>query len=125
LQNNTQVVINENNCSFFQNKEEILDVKVSVAQVLKETSNLTMDTMEGNETEKEILISLLFLMVLSGMLAIISNGMVILAHLKSRKRIFERPIVSLAWVDVLTGCVGTPLVCCIYYNKCKFELRIL
>ena len=73
-------------------------------------------------TELEILIFLLSLMAMSGLLSIISNGMVILAHLKSRKGIFERSIVSLACVDILTGFIGTPLVCCIYYYQCKLLL---
>ena len=87
-----------------------------------ETNNITI--YDEKETEKEVLIVLLSLMALSGLLAILSNGMVIYFALKSRKRIFERSIVSLAWVDVLTGCIGTPLVCCIYYYQCKSILLL-
>ena len=58
-------------------------------------------------------------MFFSGVLAIISDGMVILAHFKYRQGIFERSIVSLALVDVLTRLVGTPIVCCIYHFQCK------
>ena len=78
------------------------------------------DEASGEEgTNLTFLIFLLSLMYLSGVLSIISNGMVILAHFKNRQGIFERSIVSIASVDVLTGLVGTPIVCCIYYFQCK------
>ena len=76
--------------------------------------------LSGEEgTNLTFLIFLLCVMFLSGVLAIFSNGMVILAHFKYRQGIFERSIVSLAWVDLLTGMIGTPIVCCIYYFQCK------
>ena len=71
------------------------------------------------ETNLTFLIFLLLVLFISGVLAISSNGMVILAHFKHRQGIFERSIVSLAWVDLLTGMIGTPIVCAIYYFQCK------
>ena len=79
----------------------------------------TDDMSREEGTNLPFLIFLLSVMFLSGVLAIFFNGMVILAHFKNRKGMFERSIVSLASVDVLTGLVGTPIVCCIYYFPCK------
>jgi hypothetical protein len=85
-----------------------------------QNDTLNSEEMSGKEeTEPLLLIFLLSVMFLSGVLAIFSNGMVILAHFKNRKGIFERSIVSLACVDVLTGMIGTPIVCAIYYFQCK------
>ena len=78
---------------------------------------------EGRGTTDPALVTvLLSVMTLSGVLAIISNGLVILAHFKCRRGMFERSIVSLAWVDVLTGLLMTPIVFCIYYYQCKGPL---
>ena len=79
----------------------------------------TNELSDEERTNLPFLIFLLLVMFLSVLLGIFSNGMVILAHFKYRQGIFERSIVSLAWVDVLTGLVGTPIVCFIYYFQCK------
>ena len=118
VENDTSLTNVKNNCYFLFDGEEAEDVEVSDARVINVTGNVTYYT-NGTKENRTILVFLLSLMALSGMLAIISNVMVILTDLKSRKQIFERPLVSLAWVDVLTGCIGTPLVCCIYYFQCK------
>ena len=66
-----------------------------------------------------VLIPLLSVLSLSGILSILSNMVVILAHNKHRRGMFERPILSLACVDIATGVLSTPIVFSIYYFKCK------
>ena len=75
-----------NNSYLLSDNEEAQVVQVSDAHVINETDKLTSDpdTIASKESEQEILIFLLSLMALSGLLAIISNGMVILADVKSR-----------------------------------------
>eukprot|EP00092_Neocalanus_flemingeri_P033874 GFUD01036836.1.p1 GENE.GFUD01036836.1~~GFUD01036836.1.p1 ORF type:complete len:583 (-),score=130.25 GFUD01036836.1:172-1920(-) len=69
---------------------------------------------------------LLTVMSLSGFLTIISNSTVIYVGLKTSKKVFEKPILSLACVDILTGIICTPSVCLIYYYKyvgCEDDLK--
>jgi hypothetical protein len=73
----------------------------------------TYEMSDEEGTNLPFLIFLLSVIFLSGVLAIFFNGMVILAHFKNRTGIFERSIVSLTSIDVLTGLVGTHIVCCI------------
>ena len=54
-------------------------------------------------------------MGLSGLLAILSNSVVLYVGLRVKRRMFERSILSLACVDLLTGVVCTPMVLLTYY----------
>ena len=62
-----------------------------------------------------LLYFLLVVMSLSGFLTIISNSTVIYVSAKTSKKMFEKSILSLAFVDLLTGIICTPSVCLIYY----------
>ena len=121
IENETATANNDTNNETLTNNSNLLSDYDKYFSDESDNWTSDPDAIASGESEQEILIFLLTLMALSGLLAIISNGMVILADVKSRKQIFERPIVSLAWVDVLTGCIGTPLVCCIYYYQCKYR----
>ena len=58
---------------------------------------------------------LLAVMAISGLLAVLSNSVVIYVGLWVKKDLFEPAILSLAFADLLTGLVCTPIVCVIYY----------
>ena len=57
---------------------------------------------------------LIAVMAVSGFLTIITNSVVISIGVNARK-IFEKSIMSLAFVDILTRIIYTPSVCLIYY----------
>ena len=88
--------------------------------------NLTLLDNDLNENiehdpDTELMIILICMLGLSGLLAIISNMLVIIANHKHRSntKMFDRALISLAWLDVLTGLLGTPIICCIYYYHCE------
>ena len=58
---------------------------------------------------------LVVVMTLSGVLTILSNSAVIYVGFNTRNRVFEKSVLSLAFVDLLTGLVCTPWVSVIYY----------
>jgi len=60
---------------------------------------------------------LLIVMGLSGLLTVLSNGFVLYVGLRVKKKLFEKPILSLAFVDFLTGIICTPVVILTYYFK--------
>jgi len=60
---------------------------------------------------------LLIVMGLSGLLTLVSNGFVLYVGLRVKKRLFEKPILSLAFVDFLTGIICTPVVILTYYFR--------
>ena len=83
------------------------------------TSNDETELISNTSVSLMVLLPLLSLLTLCGILSILSNSLVIMANNKHSRRIFDRPILSLAWVDILTGVISTPIVCTIYYYKCK------
>ena len=58
---------------------------------------------------------LIAVMAVSGFLTIITNSVVISIGVNARNKIFEKSILSLAFVDILAGIIYTPSVCLIYY----------
>ena len=62
-----------------------------------------------------LLYFLLAVMAVSGFLTIITNSVVIYVGVNASKKMFERSILSLAFVDILTGIICTPSVCLTYY----------
>ena len=62
-----------------------------------------------------LLYFLLAVMAVSGFLTIITNSMVIYVGVNANKKMFEKSILSLAFVDILTGIICTPSVCLTYY----------
>ena len=84
----------------------------------EETASDESDNERLLENNK-VLIVLLSIMAFSGILAIVSNLLVVIAHYKQKQPIFERPLLNLAFHDILTGLLGTPIVCCIYYYQCN------
>ena len=76
-----------------------------------------------NYTNRENLIYfLLAVMALSGFLTVIANITVIYVGFNTSKKIFEKSILSLAFVDLLTGVICTPSVSIIYYHS-KYNLH--
>ena len=63
-----------------------------------------------NETVLKMLIAVV---VVGGILAVLSNMVVLFFGLK--KKVFPAPILTLAFNDLLTGLLGTPFVMAIYY----------
>ena len=55
------------------------------------------------------------LLALCGLLAAVTNGAVLLVGITSKKRIFQLPVLSLAFLDLTTGLVCIPLIILIYY----------
>merc|ERR1712004_365525 len=71
---------------------------------------------EEYEVKETVLRALVAIMVFGGILTVLSNMAVIFFGLR-RKRLFPAPILSLAFTDLLTGILATPLVIAIYYTK--------
>ena len=66
--------------------------------------------------KETVLMALIAIMLFGGILAVLSNAVVIVFGLK-KKRIFPAPILSLAFTDLLIGLLVTPLVIAIYYTS--------
>ena len=71
---------------------------------------------EEYEVKETVLRALVAIMVFGGILTVLSNMAVIYFGLR-RKRLFPAPILSLAFTDLLTGILATPLVIVIYYTS--------
>ena len=70
---------------------------------------------DGSEYGEEVLIVFMVLFLLCGLLALLTNGTVLFVGLKSRRKIFGLPVISLAIVDLLTGLVSAPQMATVYY----------
>ena len=68
------------------------------------------------EVKETVLRALIAIMIFSGILTVLSNMAVIFFGLR-RRRLFPTPILSLAFTDLLTGILATPLVIAIYYTS--------
>ena len=76
---------------------------------------------EEYEVKETVLRALVAIMVFGGILTVLSNMAVIFFGLR-RKRLFPAPILSLAFTDLLTGILATPLVIVIYYtSECQVK----
>ena len=63
-----------------------------------------------------VLYVLLTIMLFGGVLAIISNSLVLFVGVRHcQKKLFPPEILSLAVTDLLSGCLGTPSLMAIYY----------
>ena len=71
---------------------------------------------EEYQVKETVLVALSAIMLFGGILAVLSNAVVLVFGLKKRK-IFPAPILSLAFTDLLTGLLVTPLVIAIYYTS--------
>lgn len=71
---------------------------------------------EEYQVKETVLMALIAIMLFGGILAVLSNAVVIVFGLK-KKRIFPAPILSLAFTDLLIGLLVTPLVIAIYYTS--------
>jgi len=67
--------------------------------------------------QSNLLHFLLVVMGFSGFLTVLSNGFVLYVGLRVKKRLFEKPILSLAFVDFMTGIICTPVVILTYYYR--------
>ena len=66
--------------------------------------------------KETVLVALSAIMLFGGILAVLSNAVVLVFGLRKRK-IFPAPILSLAFTDLLSGLLVTPLVIAIYYTS--------
>ena len=66
--------------------------------------------------KETVLRALVAIMVFGGILTVLSNMAVIYFGLR-KKRLFPAPILSLAFTDLLSGILATPLVIAIYYTS--------
>ena len=66
------------------------------------------------QVKETVLLVLLTIMFFGGILAMLSNSLVLFFGL-TRKNLFPPEILSLAVTDFLTGLLGTPSVMAIYY----------
>ena len=106
--------------------EECLEIRnssssTSQVRVVRETCSL--DSKEYSDPESEeyqvketVLVALSAIMLFGGILAVLSNAVVLVFGLRKRK-IFPAPILSLAFTDLLSGLLVTPLVIAIYYTS--------
>ena len=70
---------------------------------------------EEYEMKEIVLKTLMAIVLVGGILAVLSNTVVLFFGLK--KKIFPAPILTLAFTDLLTGLLSTPLVMLIYYTS--------
>ena len=81
----------------------------------QETQCRTWVITKEKKKEEYLVYSLIAIITLSGVLTIVSNGTVIYVGVTTGNKVFENSILSLAFVDLLTGIICTPLVSVIYY----------
>ena len=85
----------------------------------KTTTNITKGCFDVESEEyamKETVLNMLMAIVLvGGILAILSNSVVLFYGLKMK--VFPASTLTLAFNDLLTGLLGTPLVMAIYYTS--------
>ena len=77
---------------------------------------------KNDKNRENLIYFLLAVMALSGFLTVIANITVIYVGFNTSKKIFENSILSLAFVDLLTGVICTPSVSIIYYHS-KYNLQ--
>jgi hypothetical protein len=101
----------------------IVNTSSSRCQVGVEKETCTPDSkgyrdinIEEYQVKETVLVALITIMLFGGILAVLSNAVVLVIGLKKRK-IFPAPILSLAFTDLLSGLLVTPLVIAIYYTS--------
>ena len=107
----------------FISEESINNTNQSFLQdVTKVCQNGTKGYLYNDVLEQEYVIKLtvlyvlLTIMLFGGVLAIISNSLVLFVGFRHcRKKLFPPEILSLAVTDLLSGCLGTPSLMAIYY----------
>ena len=67
------------------------------------------------KNHENLIFILIAVITLSGVLTIVSNSTVLYVGINTGTKVFEKSILSLAVVDLLTGMICTPLVSIIYY----------
>ena len=67
------------------------------------------------KNHENLIYILIAVITLSGVLTIVSNSTVLYVGINTGTKVFEKSILSLAVVDLLTGMICTPLVSIIYY----------
>ena len=99
------------------NAESITKTFFDIKKVKKTCNNGTNGYFDVNSEEykmtETVVMTLMAIVLVGGILAVLSNTVVLFFGLK--KKVFPAPILTLAFNDLLTGLLGTPLVMAIYY----------
>ena len=108
-----ECLVSEGIGNISSSRSQVSDVSETCSRDSKHYRDIESEEYQVKET---VLMALIAIMLFGGILAVLSNSVVLAFGLKKRT-IFPAPILSLAFTDLLTGLLVTPLVIAIYYTS--------
>ena len=116
---NYNVTFNETFIEVFNAGKNTTKIFFEIEKAEKTCNNGTKGYFDVDSEEyamkETVLQTLMAIVLVGGILAVFSNTVVLFFGLK--KKVFPAPILTLAFNDLLTGLLGTPLVMAIYYTS--------